>query len=506
MGLPIKNQHLTGTEVALPEVCQRAARPIKVLLIYPPTHGCVQSLLPQVDEGSEGIGYKPPLGVLYLATTLKRDTPHEVKVLDGVAQELDFETIVRAAVEFGADVVGISAWTDFWYPAFTVGKMIKEALPATHLVYGGPHLGVYPEATLEVPFVDSVVVGDGEIPLVALCNMIAAGEMVTGFPGLHLKKAGVSSGESWAYIQKDLDALPIPDRQLLPLELYTSVLGASDRITTMITSRGCPHRCVFCKLSFQKTLCRSAESIIGEFDELVRLDVREVEIYDDTFTWAKKRLRDICNGLIERDNQIKWAVRDRVSNATPELLELMYRAGCRRVHYGVESGVDRVLKTMGKAITTQQARDAVRWAKAAGMTVLTYFMFGNLDETVEDMRGTIDFALELDAHYCEFSITIPYAGTKMYEVGLERGLLTEDYWAKYASNPEKDFRVPQLIENHADRATLIELRDEAVRRFYFRPRYMLKQLVAVRSFGEFWRKAGMGLQLFSGLRNRSKHG
>lgn len=481
-------------DLARPE-WERAQRPLRVLLFQPPAAGAVRSYLPQVSDDSEGIGYKPPLGILYCASTLQAHSRHEVRVIDCLAERLTVESAVRRAVEFRPDVVGISAWTDFWYPAYRLGERIKQALSSTHLTYGGPHLGIYPQETLDVPFVDSVIVGDGEFPLLYLCNMVANHQFDDRVPGLHFKSAGVKSCEGKFFIQKDLDSIPIPDRRLLPIQNYGSVLSKSGLVTTMITSRGCPYKCTFCKLNFQKTLSRSAEQVVEEFRRIRDLGIREIEVYDDTFTWSKRRLVAICEGLIREKIDVEWAVRDRVSNADPELLQLMRRAGCRRIHFGVESGVDRVIERMRKNITTDQARNAVRAAKAAGMTVLTYFMFGNLDETEADMRATIDFALELDADYSEFSITIPYAGTEMYEEALSAGIIRDDYWLDFARQPTPDFLPPQLIETGADVPTLIALRDEAVRRFYFRPRYILHQMHALRSPSEFFRKARMGWQL-----------
>jgi radical SAM superfamily enzyme YgiQ (UPF0313 family) len=179
----------------------------------------------------------------------------------------------------------------------------------------------------------------------------------------------------------------------------------------------------------------------------------------------------------------------------PDTLRLLYRAGCRRIHYGIESGSQQVIDKMKKRITTEQAKRAVSLAKEAGITVLAYFMFGNLNETREDMKETIDFALSLDADFAQFSITIPYAGTEMYEEALKEGIITSDYWADYARRPTPDFVPPQLIENMVDRRTMLAMRDEAVRRFYFRPRFILKELASLRSASEFVRKARMGMQL-----------
>lgn len=476
-------------------------RSLRVLLIQPPVVGEVFSYLPQVDHDSSGIGYKPPLGILYLASTIQRFSSHRTHVIDCIAQKRTIDSVVIEIDKYQPDLVGISAWTDFWYPAYTLGKKIKDSFPEIHLTYGGPHIGIYPKETLELPFVDSVVAGDGEIPLLRLCSLIANSEGDPEFPGLHLKESGFRDSPDAFYVQENLDDIPIPDRSFLPIKHYGSVLSKSDLVTTMITSRGCPYKCTFCKLNFQKTLHHSAERIIEEFKRIEELGIREVEIYDDTFTWSKKRVMDICRGLIDSNIKIEWSVRDRVSSADFEMYQNMYKAGCRRIHLGIESGTQKVIDRMRKKIKVEQAKTAVDYAKRSGMTVLTYFMFGNLDETLEDMRNTIDFSLELDSDYAEFSITIPYAGTEMYEEALSSGLISYDYWREFAINPTPNFRPPELIENHANIDQMVSLRDESLRRFYFRPRYFYKQAKEIGSFGEFIRKAQMGLHLFSGLMN-----
>lgn len=482
-----------------PEVMKTSVRSLRVLLIQPPALQGVQSLLPQVDrEGGEGIGFKPPLGLLYVATLLQESSIHEIYVIDAIAERLTFDEVAARALDINPDVVGISAWTDFWYPAYETGRLIKEAMPDCHLVYGGPHLGIYPQETLEVPFVDSVIVGDGEIPFLYLCNLVANGVVDNSLPGLHFKSQGVKPAPYTFFIHGDLDSLPSPNRTLLPIGNYGSVMSGGKIVTTMITSRGCPFRCTFCKLNFQKTICRSSADVVSEFRQIAALGINEVEIYDDTFTWSSTRLVEICEGLIEADLGVTWAVRDRVSSSTIKSghLALMRQAGCNRIHFGVESGVQRIIDRMKKNITLDQAHSAVKQAKEAGMTVLTYFMFGNLDETIEDMRETINFALTLDADVAQFSITIPYAGTEMYLEALKQGIITTDYWQEYARHPIPWFDAPKLIENHADRQALIAMRDEAIRKFYFRPRYLWRELRKLTSYSEFTRKMQMGLKLF----------
>lgn len=478
---------------------ESSAKPLSVLLIQPPNKDGVRSLLSHMGDNGESIGFKPPLGLLYIATYLRKKTIHKVHILDAQAQRMNISTCLQQVKNLQPDVVGISAWTDWWYPAYVLGQSIKKHLPHVHISYGGPHASIFPEETLSADHSDSIVVGDGEVPFACLCNMIGNGKICNDLPGLHVKGGEVKKGDGLFFIMGDLDSLPIPDRSMLPKEHYTSVLSSFGLVTTMITSRGCPYRCTYCKLHFQKTISRSAENVIQEFKEIKNLGIDEIEIYDDTFTVSKQRVRKICQGLIDQCIQIKWAVRDRVNATDSATLDLLKKSGCNRIHYGIESGVDRILMKMNKNITTEQAEQAVRLAKERNFTVLTYFMIGNMGETEVDIRKTIDFALELDADYAEFSITIPYPGTELYSQALAAGIIAHDYWRQFALSPVPNFLPSQLIENLVTADRLLQLRDEAIRRYYFRAAYFWRELRKIAHWGEFKRKAGMGVRLLRSL-------
>lgn len=474
---------------------EETARPLCVALVQPPNFGDVRLLMPHMKN----IGCKPPIGLLYLATFLKQNTSHSVNIIDAQAENLELDRCVNKIAAMKPDVVGITAWTHWWYATNELGRRIKARLPGTHICLGGPHLGLYPEETLAMAHVDSVVVGDGEVPFSILCNMLGSTIKDNGFPGLHFKEFGVKNQDLRFYIHKDLDDLPIPDRTLLPLANYTSVLGKSDFITTMSTSRGCPYQCTFCKLNFQKTVCRSADSVVREFDIIQQLGIKEVEIYDETFSWSAERVKDICQGLIRNGNTVKWSVRDRVNMVSDELLGWMKKAGCLRIHFGVESGVDRVVKLMKKRITTMQVRTAVKLAKKHGFMVLTYFMIGSRGESVEDIQTTMHFAIELDADYAQFAITIPYPGTALYEDALKSGRIAHDYWGEFAKNPVPDFCPGATAAEGITEQQLIALQSRAYRRFYLRPKFILRELTSLRRWPEFRRKLSMGLQLLQNI-------
>lgn len=479
---------------------QESIRKIKVLLIYPPKIGGVKTPFYRIgaDSDDEGAGHKAPIGLLYVATAVKKYSKHEIRVIDCSAENKSIEETVKEAESFQPDLVGISAWTNYWYSAYTIGKSLKAKMPHIHLTYGGPHIGIYIKETLSIPFVDSVIAGDGEFPFTHLCNMVANNDFMNNIHGLHLKQYGPKEGSEAFSILNNLDLVPIPDRSFIKEELYTSVVAHDNNVATMISSRGCPFACIFCKLHFQKTVCRSAENVVEELKQLNNLGFKEIDIYDDTFTWSKERVIKICEGIIKEGINIEWAIRDRVTNADKDLLLLMRKAGLKRVHYGVESGVDAILKRINKKITTDETRRAVKIAKEADLQVMTFFMIGLIDESYEDMKKTIEFALELKSDYSTFNITVPWPGTQLYKQALASGIIPYDYWLQYAIEPTKDFIIYRFIENKVDLRTMIKLQTSAIRRFYFKPSYLLKEVSKVQSSAEFIRKAKVGLSLLRG--------
>jgi radical SAM superfamily enzyme YgiQ (UPF0313 family) len=476
----------------------------RVLLLQPPHEGCVRSVFSIALENKQVFGFKQPIGLLSIATTLLDRRDYPVRVLDAVAKMLSIKETIEEIAAYKPDVVGISAWTDYWWSAFAIGRELKERLPGVRLCYGGPHVNVYPREVLSLPFVDAIVCGDGEIPFLALCDQVAGrtpdgGEPLVGLYG----KQDLSRETFPHYFHADMDSLPIVRHDLVPLDDYGSVFKKGGYIAHMVTSRGCPGKCIFCKLDYQRPASRGAQNVLEEFRRLKALGVNEVELYDDTFTWSRERVETICRGLIEEKLDLHWAIRDRVDRADQELLQLMYRAGCRRVHYGIESGSPRVLKVMRKNITLDQAMAAVAMAKQAGMEVLTFFMFGCITETPEEMQQTLRFALKLKADYTAFSIVIPYPGTALYSQALKEGVIARDYWREHCLNPTPDFDIPELIENRASRQELIRMRNLAVLRTTFQPATLWRQLRRVESLGEFGRKARMGFQLLRGSLRRA---
>jgi radical SAM superfamily enzyme YgiQ (UPF0313 family) len=462
---------------------------MKVALVYPPQKNSTKIMLLESIENK--MGYKPPLSIMYLGAYLRK-AGHSVYLVDAQAKKMSTEQTALEINRIKPDLVGITAYTDYWYDVQDLIKKIKKASPDTHVSVGGPHVLVFPQETLDYSMADSIAIGDGEEPLRKLAENIE-NKIREDVRGVYLKGQIVS--DRTPYEMPNLNELPFPARDMLPLEDYSSVLGKNTFVTTMMTTRGCPFQCTFCKLYQQKTRVRSAENVVKEFVEIKGMGINEVEVYDDTFSVSKKRVIEICQEIIDRKLDICWAVRDRVDTVTEETLEYMKKAGCERIHFGIESGSDETLKLIKKGFTTDQARYAVEAAKNAGLEVLTYFMIGLPGETKDDVIRTIEFAIELDSDYATFSVTVPYPDTELYKNALRYGIIPIDFWSEYVKRPTPNFLIPYFHEENLNKKELNDLRDLAIRRFYFRPKHIIKNIKRAGSISEIIRKARMALSL-----------
>jgi radical SAM superfamily enzyme YgiQ (UPF0313 family) len=288
-------------------------------------------------------------------------------------------------------------------------------------------------------------------------------------------------------IAEDIDTLPFPARHLINNSLYHSVLGKGKRMTGLCSSRGCPFSCVFCHQPHygKKWRARSAENVVAEIEECINLGIGEIEIYDDTFTYDRQRVIDICLDMLRKKLKIDWAIRTRVDRVDKEMLQIMAKAGCKRINYGIESANPEVLKMLRKGITPEQSEEAVRMTKESGIEVQAYFMIGSPRETREQILNTIAFANRLNPDYCYYSITSPCPATLLYTLGMREGKFN-DYWRDFAKNPMPDFKA--RFWDDLPRDELIGLMEYGFRSFYLKPKFILKQLAKVRSFRELVQK------------------
>lgn len=467
---------------------------MRILLINP------KSKLP-IDVRTQ-----PSLGLAYIGA-VSRQRGDEPRVHDGDVETAPLASVVR---EWQPHVVGITANTTQIKAAWRAAAEVKEIDANIPVILGGPHPSVLPEESVVRPEVDVVVRGEGEETWTALCDVLEHETRITHHASLS-SVLGISfQAPDCAVIHnpdrppiKDLDTLPFADYGLFRMAEYTNLQPTQDAVDgsrsfSIMTSRGCPYRCSYCSQSVYpvRYRVRSPEHVVAEWRHLVRdRGAQEIGVLDDAFNVQRKRVHAICDLLIaEGLNHVPWIMINgiRANLADKELLAHMKAAGCKRTAFGVESGNQAILDSIDKHLTLDQIRAAFQAANAVGMETIGFFIIGLPGETEETMEQTIRFAIELDPLVATFSMLTPFPGTRVYQDILAGGgrLLVDD-WEDYV-----------FFEGHARYemgAVTAELQErkfhEAHRRFYMRPRRILRTLTRWQTWRDLPRTVRMALRL-----------
>ena len=467
---------------------------MNILLICPPSKNMILTNVPLLVE--EGSGVYPPLGLMYIASYLEQNSEHKIEILDTQVNKLSYSEIEKEIKIRKPDLVGIQTMTPSVFDTLLTAKIVKEIDPEIKVVLGGPHVFIYPTETMSFPEIDYLVLGEGEITFTELIQNLDDEARLHKTNGIVFRDNGGIVNTDRRGLINELDMLPFPARHMTLYKKYYSLLAKGSPITTMMTSRGCPYNCLYCNRGWLgKTFrARTPENVVDEIEECVHMGITEFFIYDDTFTVDRKRVFDICHEILDRNLDVLWDVRTRVDRVDEELLKAMKKAGCERIHYGVESGNPEILKVLRKGITIGQVKKAFKITKDAGITTLAYFMIGSPRETKAQIKESIGLAKKLNPDFVHFSVTTPFPHTDLYYMGLREGILKRDYWREFAENPTRDFQ-PQLWEENLTREELIELLNQSYKSFYIRPTYIVKELLKVSSLEEFGRKLKAGLNI-----------
>jgi radical SAM superfamily enzyme YgiQ (UPF0313 family) len=450
---------------------------MKVLLINP------RQYFKQGNIWKSVMGCIHPIGLAQLAAFLRQNNV-KVKILDLNAEyspETGIEKLINDAVqEFGVpEFTGITATTNTYFQAIETAKIVKAAIPKTFLVFGGVHATILPDDFLKHDFIDFCVRGEGEFPFY---------ELITGKDKASILSLSYRSNTKFIHnaprpVLDDINTLPMLAYDLLPMVNYRPSLGSCKMLPAigMITSRGCPGKCTFCygQLFGKKIRYRSAEKIIDEIKYLIaNYGIKEISFYDDTFSAIKPNLIKFCNLLVQENIKITWSCFSRTDYVNSEILKLMKMAGCHQICFGVESGDQGILDNIQKNTSLKTAKHAIELTRAAGIETRATFMLGNPGETMETMKKTYNFAIEINPDIALFNITTPFPGTAMFDWASKNGYINTFNWSDYdLSKPIMDIPglKPIAIEN---------CYKEFNRKFYLRPSYLLKRLLQLTSFSQ----------------------
>ena len=422
----------------------------------------------EIKNVVRNMGAWPPLGLLYLATTLKKHG-FDAEILDVVARGLDSAGARGAIMNARADIVGITATTPGARGVIEAAGFAKEG--GAKVVVGGPHLGIFPNETLSFPEVDFAIQGDGEIPLLRLAEALSSPKPdFSSVPGLVYRENGRICKNN-VYVETNLDEIPFPDWSLVDIHSYSRA-DAATPLATMVSGRGCPYRCGFCYrgVGGLKTRFRDPVSVVDEMEQLSRRDgVKEIIFCNDTLTMRRNHIMAICDEILRRNLKISWQGATRVDAVDQEMLKVMKRAGCKQLKFGIESGNDRIRELMQKKITKEQARNAFRLCKIEKIRIGAYFIIGYADEDEGTIQESINFSKELDPDFVMFYAGIPLPDTEFHELAVARKKIDPNYWRDYVLG-KRDDKAPYLVDD-MDRYI-----QGAFRQFYARPAFLARKL------------------------------
>lgn len=463
-----------------------------------------------------------PLGVSYLASFVRPEV--DVKIMDAVAEgfhhdeELDEDFIaygsplseIRKRIEaYRPQVVGITCLFSSVFPVVRqVCRMVKEVDPNILTVIGGTYPSFLTEYCLAEPNLDLIVLGEGEETFRDLLRGLREGRPLTEVDGLAYKENGrviVQPRTRWI---ENLDTIPFPARDLLPMDVYARInvphsFSAKEKLNTpLITSRGCPARCIYCSSSTfwgHRFRARSPENVLDEIGELTsRFGIRELQFEDDNITANKKRAKAIFQGIIDRGYRVSFNFPNGVALWTldEELVELMQAAGCYEMTLAFESGSQYVLDhIIQKPLNLERARQITQLIHSKNIRTNAFFIFGFPGETREQVQETFRFAREMKTNMAYFFIANPLPGTELYRLAKEQGMLPDDFNFENLTFTRSVFKPgifrPHELERMAGREFLkynfwaffrhpwTLFRKSVVDLFLRRPRYTLGLLVRI---------------------------
>jgi radical SAM superfamily enzyme YgiQ (UPF0313 family) len=477
---------------------------VKILHINPPFTGF---------GGMSGHGGKQaPLNLCYLAAEIRKNHPQiEQIILDGENLRLDFDGIEKEVERHKPDIVTMTFPTPAYVSVKTCAERVKKISPSIPIVVGGPHPSAFAEQVLkDESLIDICVIGEGEKTFSEIISKIFFGGSLEDVDGLAFRnRQGEIVRTKKRQLIANLDDLDFPARDLLPNIKYYSVAAkrVSSRVLgNMITSRGCPYDCTYCESKViwsRKARMRSPENVVDEIEEMVKVyGIGEINFHDDILPMRRDRTLEISKLIQKRDVDIRWMCMSRVNFVWEDVMREMYKAGCRRIMFGLESGSQEILKNIKKKSTLEQAYEAVKICRKVKIQTMGSFMIGNIGETPETIRESIEFAKKLDLDTASFFVTIPYPGTDLFREAVDRGYIRGDLnWKEFTVVGENSgpMQLPGLSNDE-----LRYWQSKALQEFYLRPKYIWKKFTNINSLKEFFTLLSGARMLFSLARVGSK--
>ncbi|MFA4851411.1 MAG: radical SAM protein [Bacteroidales bacterium] len=372
----------------------------------------------------------PYLGLCFLAGSLRKHGMR-VEIIDSAALGLSIKEVISFILMKKPKIIGISIMSMTLPHCFQLIKAIKMNCPEVSIVVGGAHVNADPGILIHLD-VKYGFIGESEYAFAKYCEKVLGGQWPEAIEGLIVNDGGEINVSSPPTIVSNLDLLPNPAYELLPLDKYYSP-STHLKTISMITSRGCPYNCVYCS-RLQKTPYRSMSpnKILNQIEDLINRDgIQWIEFVDEIFTLDRAKVIEMCEGILKKGLRFYWGVGTRVDKLDEELIKLMRGAGCRKIGFGVESGSERVRYLENKRIKNEQYIRTVEICRKYRIKTMASYIFGHPTETEDEMWQTIKFAGCLQTDVAYFNQMIPIPGSELFENAKRAHSIPSDVWVSF---------------------------------------------------------------------------
>jgi radical SAM superfamily enzyme YgiQ (UPF0313 family) len=450
------------------------------------------------------------------------DNGYRVEVHDCAFLDEEYEEIIKIIGVKEKPIIGITGYSRERFNAYKLIRKIRKEIPDALIVVGGRHFGFLAKETLEsLPEVDLVVKGAGEVAFKEIVDHALSDEIYSQIAGVVLRASGGKILEiPAAKVPKFIDHFRNYDKEDYKKQKtgrsFKSKVDKKNEYFNVFAIRGCPFQCIFCSLTSQKVQFRDIESVLDEIEEKIEITgLKHMRFPDSSFTINKKYTEKLCRRMIERGIKVKWGCYSRV-DIPYELVKVMAEAGCISLEVALESGSEKVLKTIKKKIDVEQYKTFVKWAHGLGMKIWVFTMMSFPDETPEEVDMTLEVMKETAPYVYEFGLQVAriLPDASLYPIAVQRGALPKDFnWfdEKYAHfqsqlNKTADYdTIPLYIDSMSEETLVEKLKEyESIKlEYYTQPEIFwdgVRQELSIRklkklTIAEFFRKCKVGAKM-----------
>jgi anaerobic magnesium-protoporphyrin IX monomethyl ester cyclase len=422
-----------------------------------------------------------PLALIYIGATLKK-AGHEIKIHDCACDYNDLHILRRTITDWKPDHIGISIIITELEETKRIMGIIREIVPDVPVTFGGPWPSANPEESIKTYGANFVVLGEGEFVFPQLIDAINKDLPADSISGtVSIANGNLKINPCRNLTEDELNSLPFPAWELLDHKLYakrdSSVLVGRRPYMSIVTSRGCPFKCIYCMktMAMGKIYRRhSAESVLAQMEELrFRHGFKEFEILDECFNFDRKRMHAILTGIRDRLGDVKLhfpAIRADILEI--EDISLFKQAGTVSAHFAIETPIPRLQKMIHKNFNIEKACLIINASVKAGIYSTGFFMMGFPTETYEEASATVEFAARSSLHRALFSFATPFAGTELEEMAIDILKNKSEVKDKNHTNFYYTTNISAMSDDELQRVFR-----SSHRRFYLNPKRILRIIV-----------------------------